>query len=397
MDTVHQNSPWIGRLLIISVALCSITLPGRETISSEELLTQLAAKANLTGNAQESWSVSFRVTEEYSISNSLVAQVQSTDDQELRKKLQGVLDKIKIGQLPSQRSAEREGLIVASPTIVSVQSRLIAHSPESQEMLVSNNLDFITRTHHARIYSFIGGPTNKAFPGEAEIRPGEPNPLALSPGVIKIFIPRLIKSLTNITAEIEAHSVSSNLIVRGQMVQGCPSTIRMEFDLSRDWMPRLISVPECDGGLTDITIESSKESIGWVPVHAQLSNKLASGLVVYTEDWYFMNYQLHPTSRDQSDEPTIPVDYLVSEFRFNRPFTYVMGYRPPTFEELELMSKDTNAIIKYQRESRGPIPKAPKFRPLLLALIVSLFLLPLILFAKNRFFKETTISQLNNQ
>jgi hypothetical protein len=69
----------------------------------------------------------------------------------------------------------------------------------------------------------------------------------------------------------------------------------------------------------------------------------------------YSRIELHPG--DHTDESLlladqIPERVIVNELRFERPFAYIMGARPPTAQELEKMAGGEEGVLEYQRNSR---------------------------------------------
>jgi hypothetical protein len=375
-------------LLAVAISYLALAFASADPIPPADLLANLALQLGSARSSQNSWTVSFQLETVYAVSNSLLAQLQSTGDPALRDGLEAQLEQIKLGHIPPVQSETRNGIITVSEQAIRVESWLISTlPPPTQTMIISNNLEVITQESYVRRYSFLGGPTNTAFLGEAQMRSRGPKPLSLPPALIGSQISRFLSTLTNVTAELATGADRpSRLVVRGQdLSQECAGTCQIVFDMERQGFLDQISIPECDGGTTTIIIEPIEEpGLAWVSRRAMLSRRSSSGLEIYKEAWDFSDYSTDIPASSRSAKVTIPVDYLVNEYRFTNTFSYIMGGRPPTEDELRRMSRDRNAIIKYQRESRAPLPRA---RPLILALMFILCALPLLALKKSAWFR----------
>lgn len=342
---------------------------------------------------QIAWNVAFQLSTHFAVSNSLVVQLQqSAGEPAVRKRLEAQLHKITLGQRPAGRSEARTGNITVAAGLLLVENRLISVLPSPKDSTVtSNTVELINSDGYLRRHSYIRH-TNLAFPGEAEMRMEGPGLLGLPPAVIKSEVLKLLVLLTNVTSEqISSPSGSTSLRVRGyDSSNPCGAAWEVDFDLASRAFPRRIAMSECSGSLTTLIIEPGlHSSLGWMPIQAELLVIAPSGVELYTERWEFTNYTVNPTVPADPIQVAIPVDYVVNEYRFSNAFAYVMGNRPPTREELEDMSRDKNAVLKYQRDSRLG-GRALLFRTRLFVLVLlAMLMLPSVALVKTKWFRRT--------
>lgn len=338
------------------------------------------------------WNVAFQLRTHLAVSNSLFAKLQqSAGEGAVRKRLEAQLHKITLGQRPAGRSEARTGSITVAAGLLLVENRLISVLPSPKDAtVISNTVELISSDGYLRRHSFIWH-TNLAFPGEVEMRTVGPGLLGLPPAVIKSEIPKLLLLLTNVASEqISGPSGSSCLRVRGyDSSNPCGAAWEVDFDLACRAFPRRIAMSECNGSLTKLLLEPGLDAkLGWMPIQAELSVRAPSGVELYTERWEFTNYTVNATVPADPIQVAIPVDYIVNEYRFTNAFAYVMGNRPPTKEELESMSRDKNAILKYQRDSRLAGRPLPRLRFMVVVVMALLCLLPILAANKSRWFRR---------
>jgi hypothetical protein len=340
-----------------------------------------------------SWKVTFQLKTEFAISNSVFAKLQqSVAEPAVRKRLEAQLHKFALGQRPAERSEVRTGNITVAQGLLLIENRLISVSPAPKDStLISNTVELVSSDGYVRRHSFIWQ-TNLAFPGEAEMRNEAPKLLALPPALVRSEISNLLISSTNVTSEqVSAPGGSSRLRVRGQDSRvSCGAAWEMDLDLACGGFPRRIAMLECNGAVSTLTIEPGLHSrLGWVPVQAHLSVIAASGMELYRERWEFSDYAINQALPPGLAHVPIPVDYVVNDYRFSNAFAYVMGNRPPTREELEDMSRNKNAVLKYQRDTRLG-GRALLFRTrIFVLLLLAMLMLPSVAFVKAKWFRRT--------
>lgn len=340
----------LGRLLSCCVFCVSFL--------SSSLFASLPSTSDLTNQMQlgrvltASWRVEFNLNCFFSLSNSIATKLNSAAGDSSRKKnLTSQLVKITRGEIPPQLTEIRTGSVVFSDGHLRVEDRLVSMSPTRNDTAsVSNKVSIITKENYIKLYSYFGK-QNGSILGEAEMRPTGSNTSGLPLPLVPSELIRFIGSLTNVIIDQRVVDGIPCYRLKGNTVAGCMGECEMDFDSEKQMFPFRITLSQCDGMMSEYQIVAKKEmGLGWRPIHAELTFKNGE-TEIYKQVWSFSNYRIEKSIPSSEFHFDVPKNYVVNEYRFSKPFAYIMGLRPPSGEELKEMSTNRDAILKYQRTS----------------------------------------------
>lgn len=245
----------------------------------------------------------------------------------------------------------RKGIIFMGDKQIRLESALIradsvplfARPATNHVTVLSKGLLTDYRGFHSSASELIGA--------EASIQAASMDSVDLPMGLNRARFLNLVHSLTNI-------QFSERLAVNGR---GCIPVSATQVDSGDDY---LITFDEIDFLPVAVKISHDRmvtaEFLMGYSQHAKTGRKLSSeetvgyenGREVYRERWDILSDE-RPAKIDQGQfKLDIPSDTLVNEYRYGAPFTYRRGYRPPTPEEMEKMSKDPKAVLAYELASK---------------------------------------------
>ena len=135
--------------------------------------------------------------------------------------------------------------------------------------------------------------------------------------------------------------------------------LEVEFALTGSfWAPRAARVYAGSELYADYVIETDPLASHYQPVRIE-NTIFRGGTPVFRS--VESNFELTPlrTAEEISVIDMMTPSVIVSEYRFERPIAYVLGFRPPTDSELVAMVKDDQAIRAYQ-VATGGMPYQPR-------------------------------------
>jgi hypothetical protein len=328
----------------------------------------LLTDPDFTGYRVNSWQVEFKLTTFRSESNSVIASLRNLEGSDQTNRLMRLRERMASGTMFSDREETREGTLLCSGSQVRLENKLLRCSspPKKGQIFLGDTLIVITQDACISKLSYATDPSEphkyEAVPGDVEITSNDPNnrydALLLPPVILRGEFSAFLSSLMNTSIETGVVDGSPEYEIKGIRVKGeCATEWTFYFAGHDQVLPkRIVATDECTPEMGVYTIESTNHPVlGQVPLHVDFV-ATASGLRTFSQSWDFFNYKVEPAMTKATWEVPIPLNAIVNESRFTNAFAYFMGLRPPTRDELKAMSMDSNAIVKYERDSHMPPP-----------------------------------------
>jgi hypothetical protein len=357
--------------------------------TASDLISQVQSERGI----KSEWRVDFNFKALFSLSNSIVIKLKApSGDTNRLKNLRSQLERITRGEIPSQTTEIRTGSVTFADSRIRVDDDLVSIVPLRQDVAsVSNRTIVITKETYTKLYSYIGK-SGASILGEAEMRPLESNTTGFPLPLITAELIRFMSSLTNISIDQDMVEGIHCYRLKGNVTTGCMGDCEIDFDPQKQMFPFRITLSQCDGMFGEYrVIGANEDGFGWMPVRAELSFKNAD-TEIYGQTWEFSNYRVEKSIKESEFQFEVPGNYVVNEYRYSLPFAYIMGVRPPTKEELQKMSTNREAILKYQIESRNMAAAIPQInqkqrnvvRTAFLAIAIGGLILVIFLYTKGQ-------------